>query len=232
MQFILTQSDVMDIFRRRKAYLEGHFELSSGLHSPEYLQAALVLQYPEETRKLSASLASLFDGVQSCVVVSPAIGGIVLGLGTAEALGVRAIFAERQQGRMILRRGFELGAGERALLIEDIVTTGGSIREIVGIVHQAGASVAGMGCLIDRNGSGVLLDVKENSDPGSPEVQLVSLACVKGKSYSKQDCPLCRRGMPVIKPGSSQSVFRESSGYGEVFIRHCLDLQTCEFSWD
>ena len=187
----LTPEQVLTLFRESGALLEGHFQLSSGLHSSQYLQCALVLQHPNLAERLGRTLAGHFSdsGVQA--VVAPAIGGIIVSYEVARALGVRALFTERESGVMTLRRGFRLDPGERVLVVEDVVTTGGSTRETVEAVRTAGGEVVGAGSIIDRSGGA--------ADVGARRVALAILAV---PAYDPADCPLCREGTPAIKPGS------------------------------
>ena len=187
----LTSNQVLDLFRRVGALLEGHFKLSSGLHSPGYLQSALVLQYPREAETLGAALAEAARPLKPDVVMSPALGGIVIGQEVARALGVRAIFAERQDGQLMLRRGFSLQPGERVLVVEDVVTTGKSTRETIDVAKATGATVVGAASIIDRSGGEQKLDVPYHA-----------LATVSLPTYQPESCPLCAEGKPVVKPGS------------------------------
>ena len=187
----LATDAVLDRFRRAGAFLEGHFRLTSGLHSPGYLQSALVLQYPAEAEACGAAIADRVRGLGAQVVLSPALGGIVVGHEVGRALGVRAIFAERQDGRLTLRRGFTLAPGERVLVVEDVVTTGGSTRETIDVARAIGASVVGAASIVDRSGGQQGLDV--------PYHALVSLSL---PTYEPESCPLCAQGLPVVKPGS------------------------------
>ncbi len=155
----VTADAVLDRFRRVGAFLEGHFRLTSGLHSPGYLQSALVLQHPAEAEACGEAIAERVRGLGAQVVLSPALGGIVIGQEVGRALGVRAIFAERQDGRLALRRGFTLGPGEQVLVVEDVVTTGGSTRETIDVARAAGAVVVGAASIIDRSGGQQGLDV-------------------------------------------------------------------------
>lgn len=191
--------EVLDIFKSTGAYLRGHFRLTSGLHSNEYLQCAKVLQYPERAERLGRQLASALLGLiqerKPDVVIAPAMGGLIIGHEVARALGVRFIFTERDaSGQMTLRRGFAIEPGETAVVIEDVVTTGGSSREVIEIVRRAGAAVAAAGSIIDRSGGKV--------DLGTPRASLAALEVV---AYSPEDCPLCRQNIPVTKPGSRPS---------------------------
>jgi orotate phosphoribosyltransferase len=182
---------VLDRFRRAGALLEGHFRLTSGLHSPGYLQCALVLQHPREAEACGAALADRLRALGAQVVLSPALGGIVIGQEVGRALGVRAIFAERQDGALTLRRGFSLAPGEAVVVVEDVVTTGGSTRETIEVARAAGARVVGAGTIIDRSGGAQALDVPFHA-----------LAAVSLPTYDPAACPLCRAGQPVVKPGS------------------------------
>jgi orotate phosphoribosyltransferase len=188
----MDSSTVLSLFRRCGALLEGHFRLSSGLHSNGYLQSALVLQYPGEAEVLGRALAGRLSSARPTVVLSPALGGLIIGHEVARALGARAIFAERQDGVMTLRRGFSLDANDRVAVIEDVVTTGKSTRETMAVV-TGGAAVAAAGALVDRSGGTV--------DLGAP---LHTLATLTFATYPPESCPLCAAGMPVVKPGSRE----------------------------
>jgi orotate phosphoribosyltransferase len=182
---------VIELFRRVGALLEGHFRLTSGLHSTGYLQCALVLQHPGEAERCGRLLADRVRDLGAEVVLSPALGGIVIGHEVGRALGVRAIFAERQDGKLMLRRGFTLSPGDKVLVVEDVVTTGGSTRETVEVARAAGAVVVGAGAIIDRSGGNQGLDVPFHA-----------LATVSLPTYQPDACPLCAAGSPVTKPGS------------------------------
>ena len=182
----------MDLFRDTGAYLKGHFRLTSGLHSREYLQCALVLQHPEHAEALGQGLSALMGVTGVDVVAAPAIGGLIIGHEVARAMGARFVFTERDaDGKMTLRRGFAVGQGERAVVIEDVVTTGGSTREVIAVLQASGADVLAAGSIIDRSGG--------KADLGVPRVALAVLQVV---SYTPEECPLCRDGVPVVKPGS------------------------------
>jgi orotate phosphoribosyltransferase len=187
----VTADSVLDRFRQAGALLEGHFRLTSGLHSSGYLQCALVLQHPAEAAACGAEIAERVRALGVHVVLSPALGGIVIGQEVGRALGVRAIFAERQDGKLMLRRGFSLAAGDRVLVVEDVVTTGGSTRETIDVARAAGALVVGAASIIDRSGGQQSLDVPYHS-----------LATVSLPTYQPDACPLCAAGQPVVKPGS------------------------------
>jgi orotate phosphoribosyltransferase len=189
-------ASVLELFRLRGAYLEGHFRLTSGLHSSQYLQSALVLQYPEAAEELGRRLAFELRRLTRSpadLVVSPALGGLIIGHEVARALGVRFLFTERDgPGRqMALRRGFQVQRGQNAVVVEDVITTGGSTREVREVVEAAGARVLAAGSLIDRSGG--------QADVGVPRVALATLAV---STHDPVQCPLCAQGIPVVKPGS------------------------------
>ena len=183
--------DVLDIYRQSGALLEGHFRLSSGLHSERYLQSAVVLQFPEFAAALGEAVASRTRHLQATAVLSPALGGIVIGHEVARALGVRALFAERQDRVLTLRRGFALSALDRVLVVEDVITTGGSTRETIDVATAAGARVLGAAAIIDRG-----------TDPARVTLPLHTLVQLDVPTYLPDACPLCARGVPVMKPGS------------------------------
>jgi orotate phosphoribosyltransferase len=187
----MTEAETLELYRKTGALLQGHFRLTSGLHSDVYLQSALVLQYPEHAAALGAALADAFRGSGATTVLAPAIGGILVAHEVARALGVRALFSERENGVMQLRRGFALATGERCLVVEDVITTGGSTREVVTCVEHHGATVVGVGSLIDRSGGAAAFSVKR-----------VALATVGAQTWQPAECPLCRDGTPAVKPGS------------------------------
>ena len=190
----LSPEELIALFERKEALLTGHFRLSSGLHSERYLQCAKILQYPEIAGRIGAALAQEFSDARPECVVGPAIGGIVIAQEVGRALGVRAIFAERESGSMTLRRGFAVEKGERALVVEDVITTGGSAREVVDALGEMGAEVVGVGSIIDRSGG--------RAEFGVP---FKSLARLEALAFTEAECPLCRRGEPVYKPGSRKS---------------------------
>ncbi|MDQ2711834.1 MAG: orotate phosphoribosyltransferase [Acidobacteriota bacterium] len=188
---------IMDLFEQTGAYLQGHFRLTSGLHSEEYLQCAKVLAHPALAELLGRELASLLEpllaGSDVAAVVSPAIGGIVIGHEVGRALASRALFTERDaaSNEMVLRRGFEISEGEPVVVIEDVITTGGSTKEVIRVLQGLGANVLAAGSIIDRSNG--------RADLGLPRVALQTLNPV---AYDPADCPLCREGVPVVKPGS------------------------------
>ncbi|MCI0706747.1 MAG: orotate phosphoribosyltransferase [Ignavibacteriae bacterium] len=187
----LPKEQVLDIFRETKALLEGHFQLTSGLHSSQYFQCARVLQYPKYLHLFAGEIANHFEYSDVEVVVSPAIGGVVVGTEVGRMLRVRSMFTERKDGKMELRRGFELHPGERVLVVEDVVTTGGSVFEVVELVNKAGAKLAGVGYIVDRSNGKLKFDAKHFS-----VLQLDVVA------YKPEECPLCKQGGEAIKPGS------------------------------
>lgn len=183
--------EVIERFRTTGALLEGHFVLSSGLHSASYLQCALVLQHPAEAESLGRAIADNFKNREIQLVASPAIGGIVIGHEVARALGARFIWTERENGRMTLRRGFSVAPGEKTLVVEDVVTTGGSTLETVRALQAAGAEVIAAASIIDRSDG--------RADVGVPRIALATLSV---PAVESSVCEMCRQGDPVIKPGS------------------------------
>jgi orotate phosphoribosyltransferase len=188
---MLTRDELLNLFRRSGALLDGHFRLTSGLHSPAYLQCALVLSRPPDAEVLGRDIADKVRSFGATVVLSPALGGIVIGHEVARALGVRALFAERQEGVLTLRRGFVLADNDRVLVVEDVLTTGGSTRETMQVARAAGAQVVGAGSIVDRSGGTLSFDV--------PFASLLSMSV---PAYEPDKCPLCAQGLPVVKPGS------------------------------
>jgi orotate phosphoribosyltransferase len=187
----MTDSEVLDLFRQSGALLEGHFKLSSGLHSDRYLQSALVLQYPDLAERLGRALAERLQHLQPTAILSPALGGIVIGQEVGRAMHVRAIFAERQDGKLTLRRGFSLGPADRVVVIEDVITTGLSTRETIDAAEATGARVLGAGAIVDRGAEAARLNVP-----------LQALVRMQVPAYQPEACPLCAAGVPVVKPGS------------------------------
>lgn len=182
---------VIDEFKQTGALLEGHFQLTSGLHSTVYLQCARVLQFPEKAESFGRAIAQMFTNASIQLVASPAIGGIIIGHEVARALGARFIWTEREAGEMTLRRGFSVAPGERTLVVEDVVTTGGSTRETVEALKRAGADVVAAASIIDRSAG--------TAEVGVPRVALVTLMVV---ALEPENCDACKRGEPVVKPGS------------------------------
>lgn len=200
----MTSNEIVRLFETHGALLTGHFKLSSGLHSEKYLQCALVLQYPDIAEKLSKELAKKFSDKKIDIVVGPALGGVTLAYEVARALGVKGLFTERQDGppardglscsragKMVLRRGFSIEKGENVLVVEDVVTTGGSTKEVIDVVKALGGVVAGVGSIIDRS--------SETIEFGVP---FHALAKVKVETFEEKNCALCKKNIPVTKPGS------------------------------
>jgi orotate phosphoribosyltransferase len=184
---------VLQLLRATGAVLEGHFLLTSGLHSGGYVQSAKALQYPQHAETLGGWIADSFHGTAVDVVISPAVGGIVIGQEVARALRVRAIFGEREGGVMTLRRGFEVAAGERVLVVEDVTTTGGSVREIMQVAQERQGRIVGVGAILNRSAGQI--------DLGVP---LHALALLHIQNYQPDTCPLCQQGSQPVKPGSRQ----------------------------
>ena len=189
------KEEVWERFRRTGALLEGHFVLSSGLHSTNYLQCALVLQYPSEAESFGRAIAGHFTQQRVETIVAPAIGGIIIGWEVARSLGVRSVWTEREQGRMTLRRGFTVRSGEIVVVVEDVITTGGSTRETIDALRVAGARVVGAASIIDRSGG--------RADVGVPRIALATLDV---PAISPAVCAQCAAGIPAIKPGSRKAV--------------------------
>ncbi|MBI4477056.1 MAG: orotate phosphoribosyltransferase [Acidobacteria bacterium] len=187
----MDRQELLDLFRRSGALLDGHFRLSSGLHSSGYLQCALVLQHPDAAARLGSALADQLRGYRATAVVSPALGGIIIGHEVARALGARAIFAERQDGALMLRRGFTLADAERVIVIEDVLTTGGSTRETIQVARASGALVLAVGAIVDRSAG----------EPGL-DLPFHSLLQISFPQYDPGACALCEQGLPIEKPGS------------------------------
>ncbi len=191
--------EAIEAFYQTGAYLKGHFRLTSGLHSPEYLQCAKVLQHPAHAERFGKELAARLQALDPArkidVVVSPAMGGLIIGHEVARAFGVRHIFTERDaEGKMTLRRGFAIEPGETAVVIEDVVTTGGSSVEVIDLLRGEGANVVAAASIIDRSGG--------KADLGIPRV---ALEILEVKAYPAEFCPMCAEGLPVVKPGSRKT---------------------------
>jgi orotate phosphoribosyltransferase len=188
---MLNPLEIMDIFNQSGAYLAGHFLLTSGLHSPNYFQCAKVLQYPKYMTILCMDIAKKLEKKQIDVIIGPAIGGIVPAQEVGRILDKRTIFAERENNLMTLRRGFELKKGEHVVIVEDVLTTGKSINEVRQLVSEAGAMLAGVAVIVDRSSG--------KADCGVPVESLMRMEVI---THSAGDCPLCRQGLPLVKPGS------------------------------
>lgn len=191
---MLSQDTILQIFKDTKALLEGHFQLSSGLHSQRYIQCARVLQYPEYASILSQQLAKKFRHLGITAVIGPALGAVVVAQEMARALNVRAIFSERQNGKMVLRRGFEIAKGEKLLAVEDVITTGGSLKEVLELVKEIGGDAVAVGAIVDRSQG------KSGLTPKPEALMELEVA-----TFKPEECPLCQKGEPVEKPGSRTS---------------------------
>ncbi|HHX74818.1 MAG TPA: orotate phosphoribosyltransferase [Firmicutes bacterium] len=189
---MLTEKKVMDILQASGVLLQGHFLLTSGRHSEHYLQCARVFQYPDRAAELCRALAEKFGETKPDVCIGPALGGVIIAYETARELNTRGIFAERDAtGSMALRRGFAINPGEKVLVLEDVVTTGGSVREVIDLVRAHGGQVLGVGSIVDRSNGQV--------DFGVPYHALIRLDVI---TYDPAACPFCAEGVPVVKPGS------------------------------
>lgn len=186
---------IMEIFLQTGALLNGHFQLTSGRHSNQYFQCAKVLQYLNHTETICKKIADYFNSTEIDTVIAPAIGGIVVGQEVARQLGKKSIFAEREDKKLMLRRGFEIKPGEKVLVCEDVVTTGGSVFEVIDIVRSNGGVVVGVGIIVDRSNGKVSF--------GVPQVSTLQLDVV---SYLPEECPLCKENLPLIKPGSRKII--------------------------
>jgi orotate phosphoribosyltransferase len=187
----MTEAALLEIFYQTGALLKGHFLLTSGRHSDTYFQCAKVLQYPQHTETVCSVIADYFKLYDIDTVISPAMGGIIVGQEVARQLGKKSIFAEREDKKLILRRGFNLEKGEKVLVCEDVVTTGGSVFEVMDIVKNSGAELIGTGYIVDRSNGKVLF--------GVPQVSTIKMDVL---SYSPEECPLCKQNIPAVKPGS------------------------------
>jgi len=188
----MDKKEILSIFRETGALLEGHFQLTSGLHSPQYFQCAKVLQYPRYGEVLCREISEKFRAASVELVISPAMGGIVVGQEVGRQLNVRTIFAERKDGKLQLRRGFQIRKGEKTLVCEDVITTGGSVREVIDIVKDSGGILSGVAAVVDR------------SAPGGPGFENFFAAMrMDILTYKPEGCPLCMQKIPVEKPGST-----------------------------
>ena len=187
----MTKEEITQCFLDAGALLEGHFKLRSGLHSNRFFQAALVLQYPDIAQKLCTELAAKFAGKGISAVISPAVGGLIVGHELAKALGVRAIFADKEEGELVLKRGFEIKPGEKVLVGEDVITRGGRVQQTVDLVRKHGGEVAGIAVIVDRSMGEASFDV--------PHESLMKLELA---TYDPESCPLCKQGVGLVRPGS------------------------------
>lgn len=188
---MMTTEEILAVFRETGVMLEGHFLLTSGRHSDRYMQCARLFEHPRHSELLCAELARRFDGERIDLVIGPALGGIIMSYEVSRALNARNIFAERQEGVMTIRRGFAVRPGERVLVVEDVVTTGGSVREVLALLEAEKADIVGVGVIVDRSAGKV--------DFGH---RLESLVSMEVTSYPPEECPICKTGLPLVKPGS------------------------------
>ncbi|MBO8126318.1 MAG: orotate phosphoribosyltransferase [Firmicutes bacterium] len=192
----MTKEEILGLLKETGVHQKGHFLLSSGRHSDTYLQCAKLLQYPEKAALIAEVLKAKLTGLEVDTVIGPALGGVIIAYEVARALGVRALFAERgSENVMSLRRGFQLHPGEKVLIVEDVVTTGGSVQEVIDLIRSYQIEVVGVASIIDRSNG--------KADFGVPFYPLLTLPVV---SYTKEDCPLCQEGIPLTKPGSRKQV--------------------------
>ncbi|AEE92562.1 orotate phosphoribosyltransferase [Tepidanaerobacter acetatoxydans] len=187
----MTDEDILKLFYETGVLKTGHFLLTSGRHSDKYMQCAQLLQYPKSTEQVCAKLAENVKDLGIQTVIGPAMGGIIISYEMGRQLNTRAIFTEREEGKMALRRGFTVKPGERILVVEDVVTTGGSVKEVISLIKELGGEVAAVAALVDRSGGKV--------DFGVPAHYLLKLQV---ESYAPEECPLCKKNLPIIKPGS------------------------------
>jgi orotate phosphoribosyltransferase len=188
---VLSEERIVEIFKATGTFMEGHFRLTSGLHSGLYVEKFRVLEHPKYTEILCREIAERYKDSGVTLVVGPAIGGVIIAYETARALGVRSIFCEREEGKLTLRRGFHISPEDKVLVVEDIVTTGGSVKEVLAVVEESGAEIVGVGLLVDRSGGKVDLGYRTEA-----------LLTMQVTTYQPDDCPLCKDGQPIVKPGS------------------------------
>lgn len=187
----MTKQEIIDTCKNAKALLEGHFKLRSGLHSNRFFQAALLLQYPDVAEKVCAELAAKFKDAGIQCVISPAVGGLIVGQEVARALGVRAIFADKVDNELVLKRGFKIAPGEKVLVAEDVITRGGRVQQTVDLVRKHGGEVAGIAVIVDRSSGTAKFDVEHKS-----------LLELELETYEPAECPLCKAGLEIEQPGS------------------------------
>lgn len=187
----MDKNNILEIFKKIGVLMEGHFILTSGRHSSKYLQCARIFQYPKYGEKMANILAQAFSEDDIDIVIGPAIGGIILSYEIARALGVQALFVERENGVMTLRRGFEIPKGSNVLIVEDVVTTGGSVKEVIELVTKGGSTVVGVGAIVDRSNGKVDFGCKFNA-----------VISMEVPSFEQDECPLCKQGLAAVKPGS------------------------------
>ena len=189
---MLTQEQVKEIFLGANALLNGHFRLSSGRHSGEYWEKFSVLQWPHHVEKLCAEIVRRYENDNIAVVLGPTTGGILLAFEVARQLGVRALYAEKENGQRVLRRGFVLEPGTKTLIVDDVMTSGGAVKECLDLANQHGAEVVGTAILVDRSGGSVSLGIRTEA-----------LLSIKAETYAPEFCPLCLAGIPIREPGTT-----------------------------
>jgi len=187
----MDEKEILELFKETNAFLKGHFLLSSGLHSSGYLQCALLLQNPRIAESLCTALASKFRKEKPSIVVAPALGGIIVSHEVARSLGIKGIFTERKEGKMCLRRGFSLGKNDRVLIVEDVITTGSSTKEVMEVVTSHGSEIIGIGSIVDRSNGKAPIGVNYKS-----------LIKINIPIFNPTGCPLCKKKIPLVKPGS------------------------------
>jgi orotate phosphoribosyltransferase len=188
----MSEQEILDMLKNANAFLEGHFQLTSGLHSPHYIEKFRILENPVLTETLCKELADNFKDENISLVVGPMTGGIILSYETGKQLGCKAIFTERVKGKMTFKRGFRIKENDKVLIVEDIITTGGSIQEVIEVIKQTGAVLSGISCIVDRSNKKVKFEY--------PFKPLLTLDVV---NYKPDECPLCKEGIPLFKPGST-----------------------------
>lgn len=188
----MTEAEIVNILKESGALLTGHFQLRSGLHSDHFFQAALLLQYPDKAEIVCRHLAEKFRGQEISAVISPAVGGLIVGQEIARALGCKAIFADKEDGELVLKRGFSIALGEKILVAEDVVTKGGRVQQTIDLVRSKGGDVVGVAVIVDRSGGTASFDV--------PEFQ--SALKLTLPTFDPAECPLCAKNMPIDRPGS------------------------------
>jgi orotate phosphoribosyltransferase len=186
----------LEIFRRTGVMREGHFKLTSGRHSDRYMQCAQLFQYSRDSETICADVAEAFRDKGVDLVAGPAIGGIIMAYEVSRILNVRNVFAERENGIMTLRRGFDVSEGERALVVEDVVTTGGSVKEVIELLRSRNVEVVGVGSVVDRSNGTVVFET------GGKKIPFYAVATLNVESWEADACPLCQKGLPIVKPGS------------------------------
>jgi orotate phosphoribosyltransferase len=191
LQAELASEEIIDMMKQSKALLEGHFQLRSGLHSDRFFQAALLLQHPDLAEKTCRQLARFFNGCQIDCVISPAVGGLIVGHELGRAPGVRAIFADKDNDKLVLKRGFSITPGEKVLVAEDVITRGGRVQQTIDLARSFGAEIVGVGVIVDRSGGQAKFDV--------PHYSLLQLEL---ETYEPETCPLCKQGVALERPGS------------------------------